>query len=175
MAPLRVSLDELSTRSSGQPSPIGASAPVAIAHASAHYRFIVAVKVNVRNDGVHVDLSGGDRLMCWRTNVVFDSANVASARTLDRSSLESFIDHRNSGRGTHDGSQRPNRHRIGSMLGRGVAGKQFWAVPAGPSDARLLVLDLHDHEFARAVLAIESAETIAAAIESSIADSEGSD
>lgn len=50
------------------------------------------------------------------------------------------------------------------MLGRGVCGKQFWAVPAGSSVAGLLGLDLRDHEFARVVLDVGDADATRAAI-----------
>ncbi len=128
----------------------------------------MAIDVKLLDDRVVIALSGWDRLMCWRSKVVIDRSSITSAHTADRSSLERLIDHRSWGRGTHDGSQRPNRHRVGSMIGRDVTGKQFWAAPAGPPSAQLLVLDLRDHEFARAVLAIESAETIAVAIDPSL-------
>ena len=125
----------------------------------------MAAEVEALSDRVAVVLSGWDRVMCWRTGVMFDRSKIGSASTLDRSTLENLIDHRTSGCGTHNGTKRPNRRRIGTMLGRGIAGKQFWAVPAGRGTDRLLVLDLRDHEFARAVLAIDDAAAVAAAFE----------
>lgn len=41
------------------------------------------------------------------------------------------------------------------MLVRGRSGKQFWAVRAGSGADETLVLDLRDHEFSRAVLAVD--------------------
>jgi hypothetical protein len=38
------------------------------------------------------------------------------------------------------------------MVGRGVPGLQFWAVRRGGPGSVLVVLDLHGHLFARAVL-----------------------
>jgi hypothetical protein len=47
-----------------------------------------------------------------------------------------------------------NWRRVGTMLGRTVIGKQFWAVPAGPQDEQLLVFDFDSLEFSRAVLSV---------------------
>ena len=47
------------------------------------------------------------------------------------------------------------------MLGRDVVGKQFWAVPSGEQDQQLLVLDLHEGEFSRAVVATDAPPEIA--------------
>ena len=57
------------------------------------------------------------------------------------------------------------------MLGRSVAGKQFWAVPSGPGSERLLVLDLRGHDFARAVLAVADPEAAAIVIDHALATS----
>jgi len=133
----------------------------------------MAAELAVLDDRVVAELSGWDRAMNWRSEVVFDYTNIESASDIDRSSLENLIDHRTSGCGTHDGLRRPNRRRIGTMLGRGIVGKQFWVVPAGPGAARLLVLDLRDHEFARAVLAIDDVKEVVAAIKQSLTSNVG--
>ena len=57
------------------------------------------------------------------------------------------------------------------MLGRSVAGKQFWAVPSGPGSERLLVLDLRGHDFARAVLAVADPDAAAIVIDHALATS----
>ncbi len=125
----------------------------------------MAFSVAVKQEAVVVDLSGWDRLMNWRAEVEFSKASIRSTSVVDRSSLEELVDHRASGCGTHNGSKRPNRRRIGTMLGRQVSGKQFWAVPAGAEDARLLVLDLEHDDFARAVLAVDDPEFVAKSLE----------
>ncbi len=43
------------------------------------------------------------------------------------------------------------------MIGRGVVGRQFWAVGRGSADSVLVVLDLRGHLFARAVLNVAGA------------------
>ncbi len=53
---------------------------------------------------------------------------------------------------------------MGTHLGRGVLGKQFWATARGAPELPLLVLDLVDHEFARAVLEVSDPEVIAALV-----------
>lgn len=55
------------------------------------------------------------------------------------------------GFGAHDGAKHPGRRRVGVMMGRDVAGQQFWAVgPSGP-DEPLAVLDVEDLKLARIV------------------------
>lgn len=64
----------------------------------------MTVEVTVLDDRVVVELRGWDRLMNWRSKVVFDRIDIESVSASDRLSLESQIDHRASGAGTHDGS-----------------------------------------------------------------------
>jgi len=120
----------------------------------------------VRSAGasVGVELSGWDRAMNWTRQIDFDAATIGAVSVVERSSLEPMIDHRELGCGTHNGAKRRGRRRIGTMLGRGVSGKQFWAVRAGLASARLLVLDLHDHTFRRAVLEVDDPESFQSAI-----------
>ncbi len=103
---------------------------------------------------VEVTLSGFDRMMAWRRRVRIPVEQVVGATVADRGSLEQSIDHRALGIGTHTGARRPGRRRVGTMLGRAVPGKQFWAVAAGPPTTPLLVLDLDPPvgPFERAVL-----------------------
>jgi len=54
------------------------------------------------------------------------------------------------------------------MLGRGVRGKQFWAVRAGPASALLVVLDLNDHTFRRAVLEVDDPELFRLALDEAL-------
>lgn len=125
----------------------------------------MAFVVDTSGERVEVRLTGWDRAMNWRGSIVFDLSAVTRAAVEDRASLEALIDHRSMGCGTHNGAKRPNQRRIGTMLGRGVTGNQFWAVPAGGGTDPLLVLELHDHEFVRAVLAANDPQTVAADIE----------
>lgn len=110
---------------------------------------------------VRVDLTGWDRVMNWRRSIDFPCSTLVAASVVERSSLEILIDHRSLGLGTHDGARRPGRRRVGTMLGRDSAGKQFWAVTAGPSTDLVLVVHLQDHEFTRAVLAVDDPTTMA--------------
>jgi hypothetical protein len=102
--------------------------------------------------------------MNWRRNVGFDLDTVTTVGVQERASLEGSIDHRALGWGTHNGAKRPNRRRVGTMLGRGVVGKQFWAVAASRETDPLLVLDLHDGEFRRAVMMVKDPGATAAEI-----------
>ncbi len=133
----------------------------------------MAVEIALIGDSVVVELSGWDRMMNWRSKIVFYYATIESCSILDRSSLENLIDHRKLGFGSHDGRKRPNRRRVGTMLGRSTAGEQFWAVPGGGGGDRLLVLDLQDHEFVRAVLATEPMDEVIATITQSTTSSAG--
>lgn len=112
----------------------------------------MAVTVRESADGVDVRLTGLDRALCWRRGVHVDRHQILARRSEIRKTLESTIDHRALGWGSHVGGRRPGRRRVGVMLGRGVAGDQFWALPAGPADDTLTVLDLTDHRFARLVV-----------------------
>jgi hypothetical protein len=109
----------------------------------------------VENGGqVQVLLSGWDRIMCWRRSVLFDQDQIDSVALARRGDLEPAIDHRVLGVGTHDGGRRPGGRRVGVMVGRGVQGQQFWATSAGGPEAVLVVLELSDHKFRRAVLSV---------------------
>ncbi|MCB9390934.1 MAG: hypothetical protein H6512_15630 [Acidimicrobiia bacterium] len=115
--------------------------------------------MSIRDDSVLVVLNGWDRILNWRRAIEFKSDTITAVRLADRAALELLIDHRAFGWGTHDGSKRPGHRRVGTMLGRGVPGKQFWAVGAGSSTTQLVVLDLQHHEFARAVLEVHDPES----------------
>lgn len=109
---------------------------------------------------VRVVLTGWDRLYNWRRTVEIDRAHVAKAAVVQRQELESRIDHRQLGVGTHAGARYPGRRRVGTMLGRGVVGKQFWAAARSGPELPLLALDLIDHEFVRAVLAVGDGDVL---------------
>lgn len=102
--------------------------------------------------------------MNWRRNLEFDLDIVTTVGVEERTSLEDSIDHRALGCGTHNGTKRPNRRRVGTMLGREVDGKQFWAVAASRGTVSLLVLSLRDSDFKRAVLMVEDPNTTATEI-----------
>lgn len=102
-----------------------------------------------------VHLSGLDLALNWRRRVELDVVNVSHVLAERRGALEEHLDHRACGSGTHDGSNRPNRRRVGTMLGRDIPGKQFWAVRAGPASAILVVLELRESAFVRAVLMVD--------------------
>ena len=102
-------------------------------HAAGDYRGDVAFDVTCTGSALTVELSGWDRLFTWRRSLVVDLAAVRSAVIESRGTIEAEIDHRAAGFGTHNGGTRPGRRRVGVMLGRGVAGRQFWAVSAGAS------------------------------------------
>jgi hypothetical protein len=119
---------------------------------SGGYRGAVAFEVACASGAVRVELSGWDRLFTWRRSLVVDLATVRAAFIDSRGALETDIDHRAAGFGTHNGGKRPGRRRVGAMLGRGVSGRQFWAVSAGAPTAHLLVLEPESGPFARVVL-----------------------
>lgn len=120
-------------------------------------------EVRIDPTSLTVELSGWDRIATLTRRLVVDRTSIEHAAAERRDSLEHLIDHRALGIGTHDGDRRPNRRRIGTMLGRAVVGKQFWVVPAGEPSAMLLVLDLGpDTDIARLVIAVDDAEAIAA-------------
>ncbi len=121
--------------------------------------------VRISHDDVSIELSGLDRAMNWRRSIQFDLADVVKVSVVERSSLEELIEHRALGWGTHNGEKRPNRRRVGTMLGRDVVGKQFWAVPAGEGSTRLLVLDMSSGDYARSVLEIDDPDSAAATLE----------
>ena len=104
------------------------------------------------DDAITVVLRRFARIMNWRRTVVVERSSIVATTVAERGELEPLIDHRWLGFGTHDGDRRPGRTRIGTMLGRGVPGKQFWAVSAGRPETELLVVDLRTHEFDRLVV-----------------------
>lgn len=105
------------------------------------------------DDGdVTVSLSGWDWIMLWRRKVRFEASHIRRVSLIRRGVLERTVQHRELGVGTHDGARHPGRRRVGIMLGRGVVGGQFWAVPKGGPDSVMVVLDLEGHRFVRAVL-----------------------
>ena len=113
-----------------------------------------------------VELTGWDSVANLRRRVEVDVRQIRSVRVESRADLEALIDHRALGIGTHMGEKRPNRRRVGTMQGRGLPGKQFWAVPSGRGSRFLLVVDLSaDAEFQRVVIAVDDPEAVAAAIE----------
>lgn len=118
--------------------------------------------VETTNSSLTVRLTGWDRAMNWRQHVTFPLSRVAAVRVEARSALEPSVQHRERGCGTHNGAKRPNKRRVGTMVGRGIAGKQFWAVAASAPDCGLLVLDLADHAFVRAVLEVPNPKAVAA-------------
>ncbi len=92
-------------------------------------------------------------------------ADVSGARVEERHELETLIDHRSVGIGTHLGREHPNRRRVGTMLGRGVPGNQFWAVAAGDATRPLLVIDLVPRGgFRRLVLDVDDPPGMATAL-----------
>lgn len=112
----------------------------------------MAFEVIESQGNVTVRLTGRDRILCWRRKVEIPQQAIRSATVKTRGDLEPTIEHRLAGIGTHDGKKRPNRRRVGPMLGRHLVGPQFWAVEKGQPDQALVVLDLTDHEFVRVVL-----------------------
>lgn len=124
----------------------------------------MAFRVEWTGGTLRVELDGWDRLANFRRVLEIDRATVAKATVAPRGELESYIDHRQLGIGTHAGERYPGRRRVGTHLGRGVVGKQFWATARGAPELPLLVLDLVDHEFVRAVLAVSDPEAIAALV-----------
>ena len=121
---------------------------------------------------LRVVLSGRDRMSILRSVVEIDRANIARAAVMPRHELESRIDHVQLGIGTHAGERRPGRRRVGIHLGRDVVGQQFWVTAASGPELPLLVLDLIDHQFKRAVLAVSDLDVIEALLAS---DSSGDD
>lgn len=114
----------------------------------------MAFRFELAGSTLRVVLSGWDCLSNGRRIVEIDRANVAKAAVIQRHELESRIDHRQLGIGTHAGERYPGRRRVGTHLGRGVVGRQFWVTARSGPSLPLLVLDLIEHEFVRAVLAV---------------------
>ena len=109
----------------------------------------------ITTDGIIVELSGWARLCCWRRAFEIPAEQIGTACVRQRGELEPSIQHREYGIGTHDGSKRPGRTRLGAMLGRGVRGSQLWAVSAGPAERELVVAELTDGRFRRAVIEVD--------------------
>jgi hypothetical protein len=112
-------------------------------------------EIDTADGGLRIELSGLDRGFNWRNSVIVEPNAIAGAWATLRGALEPALDRRILGRGPHDGAFRPGRRRVAAVLGRGVDGKQFWAMRAGGTDMPLLVLDLRDHEFLRVVAAVD--------------------
>jgi hypothetical protein len=110
---------------------------------------------------VTIRLSGWALVANMRRRVAVGTEHVTEVSATLRSALEPAIDRKLLGVGTNNGSFRPNRARIGTMLVRGANGKQFWAVRTSGPELPVLVLDLHDHEFARIVAAVDDPYLVA--------------
>ena len=106
--------------------------------------------------------------MIWRRSTLFSFDSITSAFVVPRRELEPLVDHRVVGVGTHDGALRPGKRRVGTMLGRKTVGKQFWAVPHSGPELDLLVLELYEHEFAKAVLNVDGPDAFQAAVTKAI-------
>jgi hypothetical protein len=120
----------------------------------------VGFRIAEEGGGVTVTLTGLDSLLVWKRRVRFERFHILRVRLLRRGDLERTIVHRELGIGTHHGANRPGRRRVGVMIGRGVVGRQFWAVGRGGDDSVLVVLDLRGHLFARAVLDVAGAREL---------------
>jgi hypothetical protein len=116
------------------------------------------------DEGLRILLSGWDAVVSWRRSVQVPRDAIRSAWVEERGVLEVLVDHRVVGIGTHAGALRPGRRRVGTMMGRGHVGQQFWAVGAGPDDQRLLVLDVTDGRFAQVVVQIADPGAVARAL-----------
>ena len=115
---------------------------------------------------VIVELTGWDMVANMRRRVEVDVTQILDVSVKRRADVEELIDHRMLGVGMHMGKKRPNRRRVGTMLGRGVSGKQFWAVPSSDGSRSLLVVDLSTNNgFQRVVLAVADPADFAAAID----------
>ena len=128
--------------------------------ASQHYYRAVAFRFEWTDSSFRVVLSRWDRICSFRRIVEIDRANIAKAAFVQRHELESRIDHRLNGVGSHFGWGFPGRRRVGSFLVRDVIGPQFWATARSGPELPLLVLDLIDHKFTRAVLAVSDLDLI---------------
>jgi hypothetical protein len=116
---------------------------------------LMSFAIDQDDGGLRIGLSGLDAMFNWRRSVVVEPGSIAQAWGALRGGLEPALDRRILGRGPHDGAFRPGRRRVAAVLGRGVDGKQFWAVPAGGTEMPLLVVELRDHEFLRVVAAVD--------------------
>jgi len=126
----------------------------------------VGFSVQLLAGSVIVQLTGWDLAANLRRRVEVDAEQIRGIKVEPRAAVEELIDHRVVGVGTHMGKQRPNRRRVGTMLGRGVSGKQFWAVPSSDGFRSLLVVDLSaESDFQRIVLAVDDPDDFAAALE----------
>ena len=87
----------------------------------------VGFNVELVPGSVIVELIGWDMVANLRRRVEVDVTQILDVSVERRADVEELIDHRVLGVGMNMGEKRPNRRRIGAMLGRGVSGKQFWA------------------------------------------------
>lgn len=109
-------------------------------------------EVTCTSGEICIRLSGWDRAANWRRELRVDFGQVTDAYVESRGTLEDKIDSRVLGIGPNFGWRHPGDRRVGTMLGRGVIGKQFWAVSPGPPATGLLVLNLSTGRFARVVV-----------------------
>ncbi len=125
--------------------------------------------VEYSGDAINVTLSGWDRAANWRRQVSAGYDEIERVTVAARNDLENLIDHRALGIGYHNGVTHPNKRRVGTMMGRGVLGNQFWAVGAGQGSTLLLVLDVRDdrpdQKFRRLVVEVDDPERACARIE----------
>jgi len=123
----------------------------------------MGIRVDHSPVAVVITLTGLDRFATGRRRLRIPVERIVRAHVAERGALERLIDHRVVGVGTHNAGRRPGRRRIGMMIGREVVGNQFWAVDKGPSDRRLLVIDLEPPvgPFIRAVVECDQPDTVA--------------
>lgn len=121
--------------------------------------------VQLSSQSMIVELTGWDRVANVRRRIEVDLADTRAVTVQQRADVERLVDHRALGVGTHDGARRPNRRRVGTMMGRSVTGKQFWAVPASDGSHPLVVLDLAAGDFQRIVVAVDNPTEVAAALQ----------
>lgn len=125
----------------------------------------MGIDVELTSEVLILRLTRWDRVANFRRRLIIDVDEIKSIRVVERSDLEKVVDHRVLGIGTHDGERRPNRRRVGTMLGRDVVGKQFWAVPAGADTQLLVVIDLSaDSDLKRVVVGLGDPEGLTSAI-----------
>lgn len=120
----------------------------------------MAFRIERTDSTLRIVLSGWDRFCNFRRIVEIDQANIAKAAFVQRQEIESRIDHRLNGIGSHSGERYPGWRRVGPHLGRDVVGPQFWATARSGPELPLLVLDLTNHKFKRAVLEVSDPELI---------------
>ena len=103
---------------------MGGGLPLRLPQPGAPLSFDIAID----DSGLVVRLAGWDRLANWRGTVRVPRSAAQAAWVEERGILEALVQHRVVGMGTHAGGARPGRRRVGTMMGRGHVGRQFWAV-----------------------------------------------